>query len=402
MNIRKIKLLSKQKRKLFIDCTYTKNEKIRTGVPSVIQNIVQNTTNIAELYDLEPITIKIQNHSFYKKDTSECDGSRSDKPKKTLFQKISYIFNRPFKRVKSITQNDILLLIQHYNGIEHMDAIKRFKDNGGRVVYVIHDLIPIRYPEFCMKESVEYFTCWFHETLKYADAYIAVSKTAMEDVQLYLLDNNVKMNHYSFDYFRLGADHKKQNIESISVRHDLSSVFDSVASVYLIVSTIEPRKNHKYLLRTFEELWNRDSNAILLIVGQIGWQVEELIKQIKTHVQYDKKLIMFNDLDDNELAYCYKHARVLLFPSYTEGFGLPIVESLQAGLPVLASDTPIHHEVGRNDIKYFDISDHLSLVKLIESIEKGEVILKNIKHNPVKITSWKESTEELLSKIIKG
>ncbi len=393
--------MNRQKRKLFIDCTYTKNKKIRTGVSRVVQNIVQNSSHIAEHYGLELITIKIKNDSFYKKDIHECDGLRSYKPKKTLYQKISSIFNRPFKKIKSIAEHDILLLIEHHHGIEHMNAVKQFKENGGKVIYVIHDLIPIRYPDFYEKKSVEDYTVWFHETLKYADAYIAVSKTTMEDVQLYLCENYSKIDHYSFDYFRLGSDYKKQVIESISVRHKVTSVFDSTASVYLIVSTIEPRKNHRYLLRTFEKLWNRDSDAILLIVGKIGWKVEELIEQIKIHAQYEKKLIMFNDLGDNELAYCYEHARTLLFPSYTEGFGLPIVESLQAGLPVLASDTPIHHEVGKNDIKYFDISDQLSLVKLIKSIEKGEIILKNIKQNPVKITSWKESTAELLSKIIK-
>lgn len=392
--------MSGQKRKLFIDCTYTKNKKINTGVSRVVQNIVQNSSHIAEHYDLELITIKIQNDLFYKKDINECNGLHSDKPKKTLFQKFLYIFNRPFKKVKPIVENDILLLIEHRNGIKHMNAIKRFKNNGGRVIYVIHDLIPIRYPKFCEK-TIEDFTFWFHETLKYADAYIAVSKTVMKDVQLYLSDNYLKIDHYLFDYFRLGSNYKKQVIESIFVRHDITSVFESTSSVYLIVSTIEPRKNHSYLLHTFEKLWNRDSDAILLIVGKIGWKIEELIEQIKTHAQYGKKLIMFNDLGDNELAYCYEHARTLLFPSYTEGFGLPIVESLQAGLPVLASDTPIHREVGKNDIKYFDIFDQLSLVKLIESIEKGEIILKNIKQNPVKITSWKESTAELLSKIIK-
>jgi len=362
---------------------------------------VQYSNDLGEAYGFELITVEIKKHSFCIKHREECDGVRIYRNYQKILQKMLRTYNRHFKKIRSFDQNDILVLIQHHKGIEHMPAIKAFKVQGGKVVYVMHDLIPIRYPAFCEKESVENYTRWFHETLKVADAYITVSKTVLADIHDYFDEHGLDRGQYAFDHFRLGSDHHAQEEEPLSVRNDVRRVFAGHASVYLTVSTIEPRKNHSYLLKAFEILWEREIDAVLLIVGKVGWKVDTLIAQIKTHAQYGKKLIMFNDMDDQALRYCYAHAKVFLFPSYTEGFGIPIVESLQVGLPVLASDTPIHREVGEKDIDYFDVSDPDTLVERIKAIEKGKIALKDLGKHPVRMTSWRESTEALLSKIRK-
>ena len=123
------------------------------------------------------------------------------------------------------------------------------------------------------------------------------------------------------------------------------------------MGTLEPRKNHAMLLDAFERVWRTHPQSRLVIVGRFGWMCNDLVKRILHHAQYARSLFLFTNLSDAELAYCYEHATAFVFPSHAEGFGLPIVEALQHGLPVMASDIPIHREVVSDFCAYFDQHD---------------------------------------------
>jgi len=109
---------------------------------------------------------------------------------------------------------------------------------------------------------------------------------------------------------------------------------------------------------------------------------------------------MFNDLSDTELDYCYNHAKALVLPSQAEGFGLPLVEALYKGLPVLASDIPIFREVGKDFCTYFDISQPTSLAKIVVDIEKKETMPKVRNPEEYQLPDWKDSCRELLTKAV--
>jgi alpha-1,2-rhamnosyltransferase len=155
------------------------------------------------------------------------------------------------------------------------------------------------------------------------------------------------------------------------------------------------------LLDTFDGLWAKGIDVNLCFIGRVGWKVEDLLARIKSHREYQRRLFFWSDIDDVELAYCYKHASMLVFPSFIEGFGLPIIESLGHGLPVLASDTPIHREVGLDHIGYFDLADPGSLETQIEAIEKNG-IPDALRVDPdYRWQDWESSTRMLLNKINK-
>lgn len=127
----------------------------------------------------------------------------------------------------------------------------------------------------------------------------------------------------------------------------------SAGSVYLAVGTIEPRKNHEYLLDAFELAWGAGSEARLCIIGRIDWKREALLKRICEHAEFGRRLFMFNEISDSGLQYAYGHAKALVFSSHDEGFGLPLVEAMQRGLPVMGSDIPVFHEIGGDYMAYF-------------------------------------------------
>ncbi|MEQ1890587.1 MAG: glycosyltransferase [Alphaproteobacteria bacterium] len=192
------------------------------------------------------------------------------------------------------------------------------------------------------------------------------------------------------------------NTSTVHEKQIRQTITDAFASrpAYLIVSTVEPRKNHAYLLDAFDLLWDQGYDISLIIAGRIGWKVKDLVARIMTHSQYGKRLFLLSDLTDQEVVYCYRHAKMLVFPSIVEGFGLPIVESLSNRLPVLASDTPVHREVGKNQIGYFDLSNPRHLSDTIKNIEANGIPAGLQVPDDYKWTSWRESTRQLLIKVM--
>jgi alpha-1,2-rhamnosyltransferase len=274
------------------------------------------------------------------------------------------------------------------------------KQRGAKIIGVTYDLIPITHPQFCDDVMEYYFTEWYRQSLRYFDGYIAISKTVMRSLIDYFERQNAQMQRYTFDSFTLGADFDTDHTDTGVIRESLTALYRDKPSIYLTVSTIEPRKNHHFVYETFKKLWNNNPDTTWVIVGRSGWKTEALQQEMREDKAFQDKLWIFNDLSDAELHYCYQHSKALLFPSVIEGFGLPIIESLKNGLPVLASDIPIHREVGGEKIDYFDLSRPDSLVSLINDIESGSKPLKQVDKESIAIASWSESAEELLNKTI--
>lgn len=303
-------------------------------------------------------------------------------------------------KTKNPQAGDVLLILDSTWYCDIWPSVANFKTQGGTVVAVIYDLIPITHPQFCDDFLAQVFKDWFRESVKHVDGYIGISHTVQKDLMEFMgehIGEPARGKYY--DHFLLGADFNAKSKNLAPVRDELASVFKA-RPTYLIVSTIEPRKNHSYLLNTLDILWRDDIDVGLVIVGRTGWKVEHITQRIYNHPEYHNKLFHWDNLDDTELEYCYKHAKALLFPSIVEGFGLPIVESLTHGLPVLASDTPIHREIGADRIDYFSLDNPHDLARQIKQIEAHgfPAHLQHIKH--YSWMNWNESSQMLLDKII--
>lgn len=133
-----------------------------------------------------------------------------------------------------------------------------------------------------------------------------------------------------------------------------------------------------------------------MIVGREGWLSYALLERIKQHPECGRKLLWLRHADDADLLHYYNHARALVRTSIAEGFGLPVVEALHEGLPVIATDIPVFHEIGGDDICYFDLLDDDSLVKQLRSaLERPKT------PRDAKTYSWRDSTNNLIDLIRK-
>jgi len=302
-------------------------------------------------------------------------------------------------RELEVKPSDVLVLLDSSWHSNFFNDVEKLKRQGIKAYAVVYDLIPLTHPQFCDAGLVMVFEKWFEWISAQADGFICISKTVRDNVQHFIQEKQIDSNATFFDHFYLGTDLDLSNKED-DIAEQLKSVFNSKDSVYLMVSTIEPRKNHAYLIDAFELLWEQNSNATLCIVGVIGWRCDDLIKRIQNHSELGRRLFMFNNLSDSELGYCYQHATSLVFPSFVEGFGLPLIEAQERGLPAMASDIPVFREIGGNSLRYFDLDDPASLATLISNTDQETIKELKSNLNDWSWMSWRDATQELISKLV--
>jgi alpha-1,2-rhamnosyltransferase len=171
-------------------------------------------------------------------------------------------------------------------------------------------------------------------------------------------------------------------------------------TTYLMVGMISPRKNNGMALDAFDRLWQQNADVRLAIAGKYGWDCGSLKDRIHGHPEFGRRLFWMQDAGDVELDYCYRHAAGLITTSYAEGFNLPIVEALQHGCPVLASDLAVHREVGGTYAAFFPVDDVQALAGLIARHQQ-QGTLEGVK-GPADFSwpDWSESCRELLVQTI--
>ncbi|WP_447744096.1 glycosyltransferase family 4 protein [Pseudomonas nicosulfuronedens] len=296
---------------------------------------------------------------------------------------------------------DVFLMLDSSWHVDFYALADKLKAQGVVIISVIYDLIPLTHSQFCDAGLTKVFDRWFGWVANTADGFMAISQTVRDEVQQEVIRRlgPAEAQKRLFDYFYLGSELDLTRRDS-ALDSKLVKVFEDSAPVYLMVSTIEPRKNHQYLLDAFELLWARGSRARLCIIGKIGWKSEGLIGDIHRHPELGKRLFMFNQLNDKGLEYSYARARALVFPSHAEGFGLPLVEAMQRSLPVLASDIPVFREIGRDYMAYFDLNDPQSLASQVEVVESTGRIPALADPDQWQWIGWREASHQLLDRIM--
>lgn len=292
------------------------------------------------------------------------------------------------------TPGDILLLPDVMWTYQTMPSYAALRARGVRIILCLHDLIPIEFPQFVHPMSSRWFQQWLDATTPHVDGIVTVSRTVRDTVRKNVAERfpQSRLDPGRIESFPMGVA-----LDECRSNGEVRQAVRAAAGAYLTVSTLEPRKNHLLLLDAFERVWQRFPEARLCIVGQEGWLVEDLVERIRRHPKLGRQLLWFEDLTDTELAWIYEHAKALVFPSLAEGYGLPIAESLLHGLPVLASDTPIHREVAGDFAVYFDPADSGSLAGLIEAREDGTPLRPAKDPADYRATTWEESVTGLLA-----
>lgn len=287
-----------------------------------------------------------------------------------------------------------------------LDTIRRyrrqlagFRRNGGHLWFLIFDLLPVERPDWFSPNNVLRYKAWLDSIVGLAEGFLCISEQTERDLQRVLAARYGLKSGYRTTVVAMGHDIGESLLGPVVVKSRASAVrFDMSLPFSLMVGTLEPRKGHADILAAFTALWRQGADYRLVLVGRLGWHVEDLRDAIQTHTEYGGKLLWFDDVDDPELERIYKACNGVIIASHAEGFGLPLIEALGHDKPVLARDLPIfrvHEDLG---LCYFPAD--------AGPRELGECIrewAENAQAGRIKVTrpsaSWKASAQGLLSAI---
>lgn len=231
-----------------------------------------------------------------------------------------------------------------------------FRNRGVELFFVVYDLLPVLRPDVFVAQADVIFARWLDTVTRVADGVMCISRAVADELAAWLERHPAaRTAPFKIGYFHLGADIPQAAAQDAQSDGAPAAVMEAMQArpSLLMVGTLEPRKGHAQAVAAFERLWADGIAANLVIVGKQGWMVEDLVQRLRTHPEKDKRLFWVEGASDAALLQIYGGAAALLAASEGEGFGLPLIEAAQRGLPIIARDLPVFLEVAGEHAFYF-------------------------------------------------
>ena len=229
-------------------------------------------------------------------------------------------------------------------------------------VVTIHDLIFLRHPEYYNPVDRAIYRWKFHRAVAEADRIIAISECTKRDIMYY---GNVNPERISLIYQSCSTFFKLR--ESEDKLQDVNARYMLPPRYIVSVGTIEERKN---VLLAVKALHRLPEDLSLVIVGRSTAYTEKVRRYIDENRLTDRVLILEN-VTNADLPAIYQMAEACVYPSRYEGFGIPVIEAIQSGLPVVACSGSCLEEAGGPDCLYVGPDDVRGMAESIRQVVKG-------------------------------
>lgn len=265
-------------------------------------------------------------------------------------------------RTKNIVKQLLDDKVQIYHGLSGELPVG-LRENGIKSVVTIHDLIFLRHPQYYHWIDRKIYTWKFHQAIKHADRIIAISECTKRDILEFGKTDPEKISViYQSCNPKFTDTPSKSSIDSTTEKYKLPKRY------LLCVGTIEERKN---LMLAMESLKFLPEDIHLVAVGRQTKYAEKVkINAEKSGVSH--RLHLLSGVNDDELNVIYKKAEIFVYPSRYEGFGIPIIEAIFCGLPVVACTGSCLEEAGGPDCHYVNPDDTKGMADAITQLLNNE------------------------------
>ena len=302
---------------------------------------------------------------------------------------------------------------------ERTGLFERIRNRGVRIIFTIFDLLPLLRPDVFPPGADKEFHKWLMAVCRSAHQVMCISRSVAQELESwYATDPAFScLPLPDIDWFHLGADLDASS-PSQGMPRNAAETLAKIQSCpcFLMVGTIEPRKGHLLAIAAFERLWAAGIDANLVIVGKQGWSdlsddqrrtIPKILDTMQNHTLKNihlknQHLFWLEGISDEYLDKVYAAADCLIAASEAEGFGLPLIEAAQHGLPVMARDIPVFREVAGDHAFYFSGDDP---EELADGLTHWLDLYRNEQHPRSDVmpwNTWRQSCERLIRIIFEG
>ena len=380
------------RRQLLVDISELVQRDARTGIQRVVRSVLKEwLLNPPEGYRVEPVYATVEQGYRYAKHFTarfqgESEGEHPDEP-------IEY------------APRDVFfgLDLNHHIPRVHRAFLQEMFLHGVDVRFMVYDLLPIQFPEFWEPQhSVHVVVAEWLSVITSLGGAVCISRAVANELNLWVQQNGPKRQRpFSIDWFHLGADvNHAHPTQGLPPDAGATLALCRARPTFLMVGTLEPRKGHIQVLDAFDHLWQSGVDVNLAIVGKQGWMVDNLVERLHHHSELNKRLFWLEGISDEYLEKIYAASTCLIAASYGEGFGLPLIESAQHKMPIIARDIPVFREVAGDHAFYFDGQSPDALARAV----KAWLALYEAKRYPqsdeMPWLTWKESACQLCTLLL--
>lgn len=263
-------------------------------------------------------------------------------------------------------------------------------------VVTIHDLAFKIFPEHFTKKDFLKLSMLAGMAIKFSDKIIAISASTKRDILKFyphVPEKKISVVHNGFDSELFSNKYAEEDFQKISRIYKLKA-----RSYLLYVGAIQPRKNLRVLIEAFEKIREQKLDLKLVIAGEPAWKQGPILERISDS-PYSSDIVVTGTVPFEHLPVLYKNASVFVFPSLYEGFGIPILEAMASGTPVICADNSSLPEVAGPAALYFNAANSTELAEHVKNVVSNEkvrdkMVAKGLKQ--AKKFSWYKCAKETL------
>lgn len=264
---------------------------------------------------------------------------------KLLFGHVTHCFNH----------DDVIISVGQKLGTSEMKSLMLIKKRINiQFKLLCHDLIPLNYPQFFFQKNSHLFSQYIQYAVRVVDQFYCNSEFTKKELIDYCQKNHIQPP--PMHTVTLGCDlYTKKALGKSN-----PFIQEIIKTPYvLFVSTIEVRKNHQLIYDMYLQLIEQgyDNLPTMCFVGKRGWKVDALLKNLDNDTRVQDKIIIADNISDANLILLYQKCWFTVYPSFIEGYGLPIAESLSFGKYCLSSNAGSLPEAGGNFVDYLNPND---------------------------------------------
>lgn len=266
-------------------------------------------------------------------------------------------------------------------GLENRRYALGLRRAGARPIVVVHDLIPLTHPEYCRPGEGRKHLARMRAAIHLSAGVVANSRHTLEVLTQFAAKRQWPLPPAVVAPLAPGLPMSAAGPRLLQEPY------------FLVLGTIEPRKNHWMLLQLWRKLHATMGDAVprLVVIGQRGWECENVVDLLERCEQLQGIIVERSACSDTDLNTWLHHAQALLFPSFAEGYGLPLAEALARNVPAICSDLPVFREIAGDIPEYADPLDGARWEALVRDYATPQSALRSsqlVRMQGYRATTW--------------